>query len=169
MRSSENRAQNIEYSFGCVARSAVLLEPNVANILLFNFCEQKFVQHGPITIATDCNALFFHFWRNMTQLYVWTKIRTKQWLVLGASALQCMRAGFLCPKCGNFACLQDQPRSKWASFEKIFFFLPKSASSVSRSVAIFPSVVQAYTPSIIYVRRKDKSNYLSNQTWAKIR
>ena len=26
-----------------------------------------------------------------------------------------------------------------------FYFLPKSASSVSRSVAIFPSVVQAYT------------------------
>ena len=40
----KNRAQNIEYSFGCVARSAVLLKPNVANILLFNFCEKKFVQ-----------------------------------------------------------------------------------------------------------------------------
>ena len=26
--------------------------------------------------------------------------------VLGASAFQCMRAGFLCPKCDNFACLQ---------------------------------------------------------------
>ena len=54
----KNRAQNIECSFGCVARSAVLLKPNVANILLFNFCEQKFVQHGPITIAIDCNGLF---------------------------------------------------------------------------------------------------------------
>ena len=51
------RAQNIECGFGWVARSAVLLEPNVANILLFNFCEQKFVQHGPITIAIDCNGL----------------------------------------------------------------------------------------------------------------
>ena len=29
----------------------VLLKPNVANILLFNFCAQKFVQHGSITIA----------------------------------------------------------------------------------------------------------------------
>ena len=54
----KNRAQNIECSFGCVARSAVLLKPNVANILLFNFCEQKFVQHGPITIAIDCNGIF---------------------------------------------------------------------------------------------------------------
>ena len=53
----KNRAQNIECSFGCVARSAVLLKPNVANILPFNFCEQKFVQHGPRTIAIDCNGL----------------------------------------------------------------------------------------------------------------
>ena len=53
----KNRAQNIECSFSCVARSTVLLKPNVANILLFNFCEQKFVQHGPIMIAIDCNGL----------------------------------------------------------------------------------------------------------------
>ena len=37
----KNRAQNIECSFCCVARSAVLLKPNIANILLFNFREQK--------------------------------------------------------------------------------------------------------------------------------
>ena len=42
-----------------MARNAVLLKPNVANILLFNFCEQKFVQHDPITIAIDCNGLSF--------------------------------------------------------------------------------------------------------------
>ena len=54
----KNRAQNIECSFGCVARSAVLLKSIVANILLFNFFEQKFVQHGPITIAIDCSGLF---------------------------------------------------------------------------------------------------------------
>ena len=38
----KNRAHNIECSFGCEAPSASLLKPNVANILLFNFCEQKF-------------------------------------------------------------------------------------------------------------------------------
>ena len=53
----KNRAQNIECSFGCVARSAILLKPNVANILLFNFCEHKFVPHGPITITIDCYSL----------------------------------------------------------------------------------------------------------------
>ena len=48
------------------------------------------------------------------------KVRTKQWLVLGVSAFQCIRVGFLWPKCENFACYL--PRSKWASFEKMIFF-----------------------------------------------
>ena len=49
----KNRTQNI----GCVARSTVLLKSNIANILLFHFCEQKFVQHGPIMIAINFNGL----------------------------------------------------------------------------------------------------------------
>ena len=53
----KNIAQNIDCNFGCVARSGGLLKPNIANILLFNFCKQKFVQRGPITIAIDCNGL----------------------------------------------------------------------------------------------------------------
>ena len=53
----KNRTQNIECSFGCVPRSAVLLKANVANILLFNFWDQKLVQHGRITIAINCNGL----------------------------------------------------------------------------------------------------------------
>ena len=40
----------------------------------------------------------------MAKLCLWTKIRTKQWLVLGASTFQHMRASFLCPKCDCFAC-----------------------------------------------------------------
>ena len=32
----KNRAQKIECSFGSVARNAILLKPNVANIILFN-------------------------------------------------------------------------------------------------------------------------------------
>ena len=49
-----NGAQNIECSFGCMVRCAVLLKSNVANILLFSFCERKFFQHGPIT-ASPCS------------------------------------------------------------------------------------------------------------------
>ena len=44
------------------------------------------------------------------------------------------------------------------------FFLPKSASSVSRSqVHLAKSKRIGYTT--IFVRRKDKTNFLSNQTW----
>ena len=53
----KNKAQNIKCSFGCVARSAMLLKLNVANVLLFNFCEQKFLQPGPITIVIYCKGL----------------------------------------------------------------------------------------------------------------
>ena len=47
-----------------------------------------------------------------------------------------------------------------------FFFLPKSASSVSRSQAhLAQRCSSVYTT--IFVQRKDKTNYLSNQTWAR--
>ena len=39
-----------------MARSTVLLKPNVVNILYLNFCEQKFVQHGSKTIAMTVTA-----------------------------------------------------------------------------------------------------------------
>ena len=158
-----------------------------------NFCEQKYVQRGLITIAIGCIGLFLliveekwpnyasgpkfapnsdsfwvrrffnvcvwstetkccqypplhflwtkirskwsdndrhwlwrpllaHFRRKMAQLCLWAKIRTKQWLVLGASAFQCMRAGFLWPKCAQFCLFTYPPRSKWASSEKMIFF-----------------------------------------------
>ena len=69
----KNRAQNIEYCFGCVARSTVLLKPNVADILLFNSCGQKFVQHGSTTIAIDYNGFSFLIFEEK-----WPNIRTKQ-------------------------------------------------------------------------------------------
>ena len=131
----KNRSQNIKYSCGCVARNAILLKPNVANILVFNFCEQKFVQHGPITIGPiGCNGFFFlsHFRRKMAQLCLWTKIRTKQWLVLGASAFKCMRAGLLCPKCDNFACLHIWQDQNELHLQRWFFFCQKSVSWFSK-------------------------------------
>ena len=58
----------------------------------------------------------------MAQLCLWTKIRYKQWLVLGASAFQCMRAGFLCPKCDNFACLHTRQNQNELHLKSWFFF-----------------------------------------------
>ena len=108
----KNRMQIFKDSFGCVARSTVQLKTNVANILLFNFCEQNFVQHGPITIAIACNGLscliFEEKWPNYAS---GPKSAPNSDSFLDASAFRCMRAGFLCPKCDSFACLhtrQDQ-------------------------------------------------------------
>ena len=54
----------------------------------------------------------------------------------------------------NFICRND------------FFFLPQSASSVSRSQAHIAKRCSSVCTTI-FVWRKDKTNYLSNQTWAK--
>ena len=122
------KAQNIERSSVC--RRGLCgtyrrpIKTNVANILLLNFCEQKFVQHTLITIAIDCNGhLLLIFEENWPNYASCAKIRTKQWLILGALAFQCIHAGFLCPKCDNFACFTYLSRSNWAS--RWFFFAKK--------------------------------------------
>ena len=50
-----------------------------------------------------------------------SKICTKQWLVLGASAFQCMRAGFLCPNCDNFTCLHTRHDQNELDLKRWFF------------------------------------------------
>ena len=102
----------------------------------------------------------------MSQLCLWTKIRTKQWLVLSASAFQCMRADFLCPKCDNLFFVSIPAKIKMSFIWKDDFFLSKSASFVSWSQAhLAKRCSSIYTT--IFIRRKDKSKYLSNQTWTK--
>ena len=115
----KNRAQNIQYSFGCVARSAVLLKPNVANILLFNFCEQKFVQHGPI-MPLDQNP-------HQT---------VTRYVCVVFSMYAC---AFSVPQMRQFCLFTYPPRSKWVLSEKMIFFR-KTASYVSRSQAPFSAL-----------------------------
>ena len=144
----KNRTQNIECCFGCVARSAVLLKLNVANTLLFNFCEQKFVQHGPITIFSGYNGLslliFEEKWPNYAFGPKSAPNRDSFWW-------------------WQFCLFTYPPRSKWASGEKMIFFLPKSASSVSRSQAHLAKRFQAYTQPYSF----DGRIKLSYQIWAK--
>ena len=113
----KNRAHNIEFSLGYVSRIAILLKPNVANIFVFNFCEQKFVQHGPITIAIECNGLSLLNFEEK-----WPNYASGQWLVLSASAFRCMRAGFLWPKCYNFACLHTRQDQNVLHLKRWLFF-----------------------------------------------
>ena len=120
---------------------------------------------GPIMI-TIVTSLLVHFRRKMAQLCLWAKIRTKQWLAVGVSAFQCMRPGFLCPKCDNFACWHTRQKQNEFHLKRWFFFLPKLTSSISRSQTHLAKRC-SNVHTIIFVRRKDKTNYLSNQTWAK--
>ena len=54
MRSSKTGRKTLSVTSAVWHVALFFLKPNV-----FNFCEQKFVQHGPITIAIDCNGLSF--------------------------------------------------------------------------------------------------------------
>ena len=58
----------------------------------------------------------------MAQLCLWTKIRAKQCLVLGALAFQCMLTCFLCPKCDKFACLHTRQDQNELHLKRRFFF-----------------------------------------------
>ena len=114
-----------------LARSDVLLKPNVANILLFNFCEQKFVHYGPITIAIDCNGLsllvFEGKWPNDASVPK-SAPNSDLFGCFGFSKYACR---FTVPQIRQFCWLTYPPRSKWASSEKMIFF-PKSAFSVNQ-------------------------------------
>ena len=67
----------------------------------------------------------------MIQLCLWTKIRIKQWVVLGGSAFLRTHVGFLCTNYASLLTRQDRNEVHL----KRWFFLPKSASSVNRSQA----------------------------------
>ena len=97
----KNRAQNVESSFGCVERSAVLLKPNFANILLVNFCEQKFVQHDPIMLIIVCKPI--------TPL---DKNPHQTVTCFGCGGISMYAYGFSVPQTRQFCLLTYPPRSK---------------------------------------------------------
>ena len=105
-----------------MARSAVLLKPNIANNLLFNFCAQKFVQHGPITIAIDCNGLslliFEEKWPNYAS---GTKFAPNSDTRFGCVGFSMYAFGFSVSQMRHFCLFTYPPRSKWASSEMNFF------------------------------------------------
>ena len=119
----KNKTQNIESSIGCVAHSAVVLKPNVANILVFNFCEQKFVQHGPIMIAIECNGLslliFEEKWRNYASVPKSAPNSNSFWV---------RRLFNVCErvfKYDNFDCLHTRQDQNKLHLKRWFFFFAK--------------------------------------------
>ena len=129
----KNRALNIECSFGCAARSAVLLKPNLANMLLFNFCEQKCVQHSSITIALDCNDLSLLIFENLRQTVTG----------IGYVGFSMYACGLSVAQSATILLVYIPAKIKMNFIWKDDFFA---------KIGIFCSSV----------RRKDKSNYLSN-------
>ena len=121
-------------------RSAVLLKPNVANILLINFCEQKFFQHGPITIAIDCNGLslliFEEKWPNYASAPKSAANSDSFWVRRLFNV--CVRV--CCAPNATIFLIYIPAQIKMSFNWKDDFFLPKSASSVSQSQAHFPEL-----------------------------
>ena len=124
----KNRAQNIECSSSWVARIAIQLKPNVANILIFAFCEQK--QRSLLTVmASPCsfskkNGPVMPLDQNLHQTVI-------RFGCVGFSMYVC---GYSVPKMRKF-CLLHTRQDQNELHLKIWFFLPNSASSVSRSQA----------------------------------
>ena len=161
----KNRAQNIKCSFGCVAHSAVLLKPIVVNILLFNFWEQKFVEHGPITIAIDCNDLSLLIFKEKWPNYVSGPKSAPNNDSFGVRRLfnACVRV-FCAPNATIMlfyipAKIKISLSEKMIIFAKIDIFCKSIAGPLSEAYA---SVYRT-----IFVRRKNKTNYLWNKKWAK--
>ena len=132
----KNRAQNIEFCFDCVAHSAVLLKPNVVNILLFNFYEQKFVQHGPITFAIDCNGIslliFEEKWLNYASGPKFTPNSDSLWVRRLFNV--CVRI-FCAPNVSILLVYIPAKIKMSFIWKDNFFFLPKSASAINPSQA----------------------------------
>ena len=137
-----NRAQNIEYSFSCIVCSAVLLKPNVANILLFNFSEQKFVQRGSTTIAIDCNGLSLLICEEKLPNYVSGPKSAPNSNSFWVHRLFNVCVWVFCATNATILLVYILSRRIKMSFNlKHGFFFPKSASSVSRSQADFPMLL----------------------------
>ena len=93
-----------------------------------------------------------HNWAIFEDFWCRGIIRTKQWIVLGASAFQCMRADFLYPTWDNFACLHTRQDQNELHL-KICFFFVKIGIFCKSIAGPFPNVVQAYTQQYLFGER----------------
>ena len=121
------------------------VEPIVANILLFNFCEQKFVQPGPITIAIDFNGLSLLIFEEKLPNYAsgpksapnsdsfWVRRHFKV----------CVRV-FCAPNATIFCSHTCQDQNK-LHLKRWFFIFAKIGIFCNANAGSLPSVVQVYT------------------------
>ena len=144
--------------------------PNIANILLFNFFEQKFVQHGPMRIALDWNGLFLLIFKEKNGPIMPLNQNLHQTVTrFGCVGFSMHACGFAVPQMRQFCLFPYPPSSKWASSEKMIFFAKIGIFCKSICAIFFINISQRFSSvyTTIFVWRMDKINYLSNQTWAK--
>ena len=140
-----------------------LLKPNVVNILLFSFCEQRFVQHGSITITIDCNGISLLIFEEKCPNYASGPKSTPKsdsfWVRWFFNV--CVRV--FCAPNATILLVYIAATIKMNCIWKHDFFCQNRQKSIAGP---FSSVVQTYTQPYSF-SDKDKTNYLSNQTWAK--
>ena len=117
------------------------------------FVYKKFVQHGPITIAIDCNGLslliFEENWPNYASGPKSAPNSDSFWVRRFFNV--CVRV--FCAPSATILLVSMPAKIKMS-------FIWKDAK-----IGIFCKSIAGPLPT--FVRRKDKTNYLSNQTWTK--
>ena len=153
-------------SLGCVARSAVMLLPNFVYILLlFKFCEQKFVQHGPITITIDCNGLSLLIFEEKWPNYASGPKSAPNCAPFSVCWLFNVCVRMFCAPYATILLVYIPAKIKTGFIWKDDFFFA-NIGIFCKSIAGPLSQRCSSVYTTIFIRLKDKTNYLSNQTWA---
>ena len=121
-----------------VASAVWYVAPKDANILVLNFCEQKFVQHG--MIAIDCNGLFLFIFEEK-----WPSYASGPKFAPNNNSFWVRRLFNAC----NFAGLHT-PQDQNELHLKRWFFFAKICIFCKSILGPLPSVVQAYTQPYLF-------------------
>ena len=109
--------------------------------ILFNFCEQKFIQHGPITIAIHCNGHYLLIFEEK-----WPNYGSGPKSATNSDPFWVRRLPFnvcvwvSCAPNATILLVYTPAKIKMSFIWKDDFFLPKSACTVNRSYAHFPAL-----------------------------
>ena len=112
----------------------------VNNGISFKWLLRSFVQHDLITIAIDCNGLSLLIFEAKWPNYAYGPKSAPNSDLFWVPRISMYACGFSVPQMRQFCLFTNPPISKWASSENLFFFLPKSSSSISQSQAYFPAL-----------------------------
>ena len=144
-----------------MARSAVLSKPNVANIPLFNFCEQKFLQHGPIIMAIDCNGLSLLIFEKKSPNYAPEPKSAPNinsfWVLRWNFSMYACGFSIFCALNATILLVYIPAKIKMSFIWKDDFFAKIGIFCNSISHNISQQCLSVYTT--IFVRPKDKPNF----------